>query len=188
MKHIPVSEGIAAAAAFAAINVAADFIARITFGWHTAVKTNIALLAMLYLGYLFYRSDIRAGKMILGAGCMALLIAAAVFIDTQSGMLAAAVIVIWAMRSLLYAAGLLSAFAHLALCVLGAAFAGYAAISGSGAATAAWCFFLTQSLWVLIPKRIDKLRQRPQSIAETNRFNRAYKMAEAAIEQLAETS
>jgi hypothetical protein len=188
MKRITIPEGIAAAAVLACISLAADFMLRTLFAWHTAVKADIALLAVLYLGYLFYHSGIRAGKIFLSAGSMMILTAAVFFFDTLSGLLSAAVVTIWAMRSLLYASGVLSAFAHLALCLLGTAFAGYVIISGGGMATAAWCFFLMQSLWILIPRRMVKLRQAPQNAVESSRFKRAYSAAEAAIELLAKTS
>ncbi|MGR8935071.1 MAG: hypothetical protein ACU837_11875 [Gammaproteobacteria bacterium] len=183
MKRITISEGIAVAVALTAINVAALFMLQLTFAWPTALKADIAVLALLYLAYLFYRGGSRTGKFILGAGCIAFFATAMVFIDTYAAMFAAAVTLVAAMRSLLYAGGLLSALAHLTLCLLGAAFAGYVAIAGNGATAAAWCFFLTQSLWALLPGRKDSLSPAAQCAADANRFNRAYRMAETAIEK-----
>lgn len=181
MKPITLLEGIIVAAVLACIGFAASFLLPFAFGWHMAIKTNIALLTLLYLGYLCHRSGIRAGKIVLGVGSAALLAAAVSFIDTRGDIIAFAVVLIALLRALLFAPGIMAGLAHLALCLLGVAFAAY---NGGGIGMSAWSFFLVQALWILIPRRSTEQRYPSDNGRNSNRFNQAYATADAAIKLL----
>jgi hypothetical protein len=184
MNRISICEGISVAASAAIVSAAAGFILQALLGWPGGTKLNVALLGFLYLGYLLQRSSIRAGKLLFGISGTLALVAAAVCLETISGAAAAAITVIWLLRSTLYAAGLLSAAAHLTLCLLGAGLAGYALTSGSGMAGAVWCFFLLQAPWVLLPKRATPLPPRNIDSASGERFAHACTTAERALNRL----
>lgn len=184
MKPITLLEGIIAAAALAGIGVAASYLLPFALGWHAAIKANIALLTLLYLGYLCHRSGIRSGKVVLSAGSAVLLTTAVYFIDTQGSFIAFAVVLIALLRTALFALGILTGLAHLALCLLGVAFAAY---NNGGIGMSAWSFLLVQALWVLIPSRSVAQQPHSENVRNANRFNQAYATADAAIKLLINT-
>jgi hypothetical protein len=49
---------------------------------------------------------------------------------------------------------------------------------------ASWCFFLVQSLWVLIPRTIAGPARKVTPERNTDQFERARRQADAALRQL----
>lgn len=185
MKPATIFDGIVIALLLTVLSFVAELVLPLFIGVRSAAMVVIALTALLYLGYLFHNSSIRAGKLTLASCCALLLAAPPIVFDTLSGTAFAAVAVIWLARALLFAPSLLLSAADLALCLLGAVLAGYAGLQGYGTTAAAWCFLLTQALWAAIPKRAGNQFAQPSNGAAPNRFNHAHDSAETALRQLA---
>jgi hypothetical protein len=92
------------------------------------------------------------------------------------------VLALWLLRAIYYHAGVLPALADLGLSLLSLAAACWALAHTGSLFLSLWCFFLTQALFVFIPKR-SNLQPAARSDSATE-FNRAYQTAEAAVRKL----
>jgi hypothetical protein len=95
---------------------------------------------------------------------------------------------IWLIRSLYTHSDLRGAAADLGLCVLGLAFAVWAALRAESFLLAAWCFFVLQALHVVIPASTGAGRargQKPLGHAVPDVFADAHRAAERALRELA---
>jgi hypothetical protein len=151
-------------------------------GAGTALRAVIALVAFAYVLYLVGKSGERVGRV----ATLACWLVAALCAGAAGLPLAAYVLVhvglVWLVRSLYYYSGLLPALADLGLCVLGAAFAVWAAQRSGSAWLSFWCFFLAQSFHVLIPAALTGRAAHERDADDA--FNRAQRTAEEAIRRL----
>ncbi len=152
-------------------------------GYGGSLRAVIAMLGLAYVLYLVGKSGERVGRITTIAAW-----AVAAFLAWFAGLpLVGYVLVhvglVWLVRSLYYYSGVLPALADLALSVLGAAFAVWAAQRSGTAWLAFWCFFLAQAFFVLIPASLSSRATEPAN--ETGQaFNRAHRAAEAAVRRL----
>jgi hypothetical protein len=148
------------------------------------LRVLIAGLGLLYILYLLRRSDERVGRITTVA--LWWVVAASIwFMDLSLSLyLGAHLGLIWLIRSLYFHTGLFSAFADLGLVALGLVAAVWAALESGNLFLSFWCFFLVQALFVLIPDRWKRQTARGNRIDPEDRFQRAHRVAEAALTRL----
>jgi hypothetical protein len=90
---------------------------------------------------------------------------------------------LWLARSLYFYAGVLPALLDLGLSALSVSAATWAITRSGSVFLAAWCFFLVQAMFVVIP---GTLKKRATGAADENddTFERARRRADAALRQL----
>lgn len=142
----------------------------------TAVPALTSALAAAYLVYLLYRAPERIGRLVvLAVWCLVTALLwlsaapASVHILVQAGLLSL-------IRALYFHAGPLGALADLGLTGLALTAALGAYLHTGSIVLAVWTLFLAQALFVLIPGR----ERRGATDADKDRFERAYREAEAA--------
>jgi hypothetical protein len=92
---------------------------------------------------------------------------------------------LWLVRSLYFHAGLIAAFADLALVLFGLAAAVWAWLMTDSLTVSLWCFFLVQALFALIPARITGKRfGNTAATVKADPFQHAYRTAETAVAKL----
>lgn len=147
-----------------------------------ALRAVVAVVAFAYVLYLIGKSGERVGRVTtvvcwlgvaLGAAAAGLPLGAYVLVHVG---------LIWLVRSLYYYSGVLPALADFGLGLLGVVFAVWAAQRTGSAWLALWCFFLTQSFHVLIPRSLGSRGGEAGGVEDA--FNRAHRMAEEAIRRL----
>lgn len=143
----------------------------------------IAGLALVYVLYLLRRSGERVGRLTALAAWLAaasgiwlLGLSPPLYVLAHLGL-------VWLVRSLYFYSSLISAFADLGLLLFGLAAAVWALLATGSLGVGLWCFFLVQALFVVIPARI-KRRSAQRTVADADRFQRAYRVAEAAVTKL----
>ena len=153
------------------------------------VRLLIAGLGLVYVLYLFGRSQERVGRVLtLGLWALAAGIAwfatppLELYVLLHCGL-------IWIIRSLYSYSGVLPALIDLGLNGLALAAAIWAAVRSDSVFLIVWCFFLVQALYVAIPPNLR--RQLTTAVAGTpgeDRFRRAHRAAEAALRKLSSNS
>jgi hypothetical protein len=179
------SLGAGLAAAFVLSACGAALLAALT-PWLGAASAARAVIGMLALGYVLYiigRSGERVGR-ITTLVCW-LAIASGLWLAGLpfAGYVLAHLVLGWLVRSLYYYSGLLPALADLALTGLGAAFAAWAAQRSDSAWLVLWCFFLVQAFHVLIPASLTERAADARGAAD-DAFARAQRAAEAAVRRM----
>jgi hypothetical protein len=179
------SVGQALAAAFVLSLCGAAVLAALTpfAGGGVALRAVIALLGFAYVLYVVGKSGERVGRIT----TIALWIAAASLTWLTGlpfvGYVLVHVGLVWLVRSLYYYSGVLPPVADLGLALLGAAFAAWAAQRSGSVGLALWCFFLVQSLHVLIPASLGTGAD-ASAAGGDDAFARAHRAAEAAARRL----
>lgn len=165
-------------------------------GAASAIRIVVTLLGFAYALYLLGRSGERTGRIttVVAWSCAA---AAAWFAaPTLGAFVLWHVGMIWLVRSLYHHSSLLTALADLALTALAVAFAAWAASRSGSAWLALWCFFLVQAFFVVLPglqpaATADGSRANgaPGSAraGDDDAFERAHRVAQAALRRLVET-
>ncbi len=142
----------------------------------------ISLGSFAYIFYLLSRSQTAIGRLS-AMGIWAVISAlmwfywppAAVFILVHISL-------IWIIRSLYFYSSLISALADLGLNLLSISVAYWAALQTGSLFLSIWCFFLSQAMFVAIPKNL-LATNKPKAVAD-DRFMRSQRAAEAAIAKL----
>ena len=165
----------------------AGFAFRVLFNGPQSICATVTLLFVLYLGYLFRKSRLKAGKVVLSVGSLAALSAGWFFLNAGVSFIFAAAGILWLFRSSLFYSRLPPIAADLALNLAALAVAAWIAENGGGTVTGVWGFFLIQALWALIPGRMSPTRLgRQQDGGTVSRFDRAHATALAALRRLAD--
>lgn len=175
--------GVAAALAFlASVSVAA--LAPI-LAFSLLYKLLIPALGLAYILYLLSRSDARVGRVTCLAIWLVFTISTWVISPPLTFYILLHVSAIWLIRSLYFYSSTLPALLDLGLNLLGTATA-FWAISHSGSVfLGAWCFFLTQALFVLIPRAAGRPQKTGTVTApDSENFEQARRRAESAIRAL----
>ncbi len=145
----------------------------------------IPCLGLSYILYLFSYSAERVGRVTtLG---LWMLVAASVWILALPLTLYLVVHVsaIWLIRSLYFHSSIMPALMDLGLNVLSLASAIWAFMQSGSPFLAIWCFFLMQSLFILIPPVLNaRTRSGVHHHSKADNFERARRRAEAAIREL----
>ena len=145
----------------------------------TALRLLAALVSLAYLLYLLRRSPERAGRAVTMAAwtvSAGLLWLAALSLSLY---LFAHLLLLWLARSLYFHQGPLAALADLGLTGLAGTAAVGAWLQSGSLFLAAWCLFLVQALFVLIPRGRGS-----EPSPEPDRFERAHRSAESALRKL----
>ena len=152
-----------------------------------AQKLVIAVLTTAYVFYLLRLHHARIGNVVLGTGTVLILVAALLWGLATSTLVFVSITLIWIVRSLITYSSVFMSTVDGALCLLGLGVA-VSAIGATGSAFwAIWCFFLSQSLFALIPDQPGRSNKPARStpLMETGSFSAAHKAAEAALRELA---
>jgi hypothetical protein len=150
------------------------------------LRLVISGLALGYLVYLLARTPVRVGRVsafvawcVAAAGLWLTAPPFALYLLVHVGML-------WLIRSLFFHSGLFSALADLALGLLALAAGIWAVVHTGSLMLGIWCFFLLQAGFVAIPKG-SITRRRAGEPSHDDRFERAHRIAEAALRKHAST-
>jgi len=154
-------------------------------GQAPSLRLVIALLGFAYVSYAIGRSGERIGRITTIAAWLVIASAAWFLHLPLVGYVMTHVALAWLVRSLYYYSGVLPALADLGLCMLGAAFAAWAAQRSGSAWLALWCFFLVQSFHALIPA---SLTRSAASEPPDDAFLRAHRAAEVAVRRLSSST
>ena len=152
-----------------------------------AQKLVIAVLTTAYVFYLLRLHHARIGNIVLGTGTALILIAALLWGMATSTLVFVSITLIWIVRSLITYSSVFMSILDGALCLLGLGVAVWAYGATGSAFWAIWCFFLSQSLFALIPEQPGRSNKPAGStpLMETGGFSAAHKAAEAALRELA---
>ena len=153
-----------------------------------ALKLVIVALTGAYMHYLLKLHHARIGNIILGTGTALILVTALLWGVAISTLVLVSILLIWIVRSLIAYSSVFMSIVDGALSLLGLGAATWAFGATGSAFWAIWCFFLTQSLFTLIPEQPGRINKSAAStpVMETSGFSAAHKAAEAALRELAE--
>ena len=145
----------------------------------------IPCLGLSYILYLFSSSTERVGR-VTTLGLWTLVAATAWILALPLTLyLVVHVSAIWLIRSLYFHSSIVPALIDLGLNVLSLASAVWAFMQSGSPFLAVWCFFLVQSLFILIPPVLNaKPRSGKHKHSQSDNFERARRRAESAIREL----
>jgi hypothetical protein len=152
-----------------------------------AWKAVVVLIASVYIGYLLAQSGRRTGRVTLGLGALAVLLAALLLSVQMTTLLLVALTLIWGIRSFAYSRSLVAAALQGGVCLLGWGAARLVLAHSGHLALALWSFFLVQAAFVLIPTRLTRRPAVQRNKAMTglpDGFMSAYQAAEQALGRL----
>ncbi len=157
----------------------------IVFSEYTSARILISVLALGYLVYLLKRSDERTGRIVMVVLWLIATLASTLLDTSLFGFLLVQVGLVWMIRSLYFHTSVLPALLDLGLVCLALVASAWAILQTGSVMTAIWCFFLTQSLFVLIPgfasTHDDASCFNP---VEADRFQSAHRIALDAVRKL----
>jgi hypothetical protein len=153
----------------------------------SALRLVIAMLAGSYVFWLISRSDARIGRLTSIVGWTAAAAALGFSSVALPLYLLVHVALIWLIRSLYFHSSVLPALLDLVLSAFSIAAAVWAAEQSNSVFLAAWCFFLAQSFFVVIPRTL-KDRSTESSDEVDQPFQRAQRTAEAALRRISANS
>ena len=152
---------------------------------NTSARILISILGLGYLIYLLKRSNERTGRVVMVALWLIATLACILLDTSLAGFLLVQATLIWVVRSLYFHGSVLPALLDLGLVASGLVASAWAILQTGSVMTATWCFFLTQSLFVLIPafagNRDDASCLSP---VEADRFQSAHRVALDAVRKL----
>jgi len=148
-----------------------------------ALRLLISVTGFLYSIYLLGRSTERVGR-VTTAGSWFLLATVCWFLNIPLSLyLVIHLGAVWITRSLYFYSSLLSALADLGLIGFGVSSGAWAFMHTGSLFLSIWCFFLTQALFVFIPRH-TRNRTRHPAVKSEDRFERAHSNAQAALHRL----
>ena len=157
----------------------------ILFSEYASAQILISILGLGYLIYLLKRSNERTGRVVMVALWLIASLTCMLLDTSLFGTLLVQAALIWIVRSLYFQASVLPALLDLGLVALGLLASAWAILQTGSVVTAIWCFFLTQSLFVLIPgfagTRDDASYFSPVG---SDRFQSAHRVALDAVRKL----
>jgi hypothetical protein len=183
MKHIRFIHGVGIALVLGFFGSAMFISLAPVWGTAVIIKLLIAVLGLVYIGFLLSRSEERLGRLTAIAVWLSSAVLAWYFAPTLFTYTLVHLGSLWILRSLYFYSSAFSALLDLGLTSLAVCAALWAAqVTGSVFLTI-WCFFLVQALFPVIPvsmRRPKRSRQRDKD----QRFSRAYRSAEAAVRRI----
>jgi len=189
MKQPTFLEGVAVALAASLAGGAVYSALEVVFPGAPVLRLLIAVISLAYVIYLPGRSPERVGRVTVVA---LWLIVAGVLWFTQPPLplyLCMHLGAIWLIRSLYFYSSVLSALADLGLNSLALSAAVWAFTRTNSLFLGIWSFFLVQALFVVIPKEaFHRSGTNRASQAGTDRFQHAYRSAEAAVRKLSSSN
>ena len=185
MKQPTFPEGVAVALAASLAGGAVYSALDVVFPGAPVLRLLIAGISLVYVIYLLGRSPERVGRV---TAVAVWLIVAGVLWFTHPPLplyLCMHLGAIWLIRSLYFYSSMLSALADLGLNSLALSAAIWAITRTNSVFLGIWSFFLVQALFVVIPKQAFRRSgaNRAGQVG-TDRFQHAYRSAEAAVRKL----
>ena len=185
MKQPTFYEGIVVAIAASVTGSALALVLTPMFGRGGMAQLLITGISFAYLVYLLARSPERVGR--ITAVTLWVVVTTIAWFAGLPVLLLGLVQVgfLWLIRSLYFYSSVLSALMDLGLTALSLVIAFWAATHSSSLFLGIWTFFLTQALFVAIPRQMrksDTTHQFPQM--QDDRFQNAYRSAQAAARKL----
>ena len=154
-------------------------------GLGSVIRLVIPALSLSYLLYLLSRSDERVGRVTTITLWSVLAVATWWLSPPLPLYLLIHVGAVWLVRSLYFYAGIVPALMDLGLSGLSVSASVWAITRSGSVFLATWCFFLVQSLFVMIPQSVERQKDDlgPAS-ADNEKFDRARRQADAALRQI----
>lgn len=188
MKRPSFIEGVAVALAMSTFGAAVFGVLTAMFAPSGVLRLLIAVISLAYVIYLLARSHEHVGRVTvvliwLISSSLIWLLAPPLplYVVVHVGML-------WLVRSLYFHASALSALSDLGLQGLSVTAAIWAGIQSSSPFLSIWCFFLVQALFVAIPiSWCRQITDKPTRSDTEERFEHAYRVAEAALRKFSST-
>ncbi len=151
----------------------------------TSARIVIASLALAYLIFLLKRSKERSGRIIVMASWLIVTLSVSILDVSLLWFVLSQAATIWILRSLYFHSSVLPALFDLGLIVFGLTASAWAILQTGSMVIAVWCFFLTQSLFGLIPSFAGSDRS-PADIKTNHldRFHSAHRVALDAVRKL----
>jgi len=152
---------------------------------YNAIRILLSVLAISYLLYLMKRSNERTGRIVIIALWLSVTLGCLLLGTSLTWFALFQVASIWIIRSLYFHTSILPALMDLALTGFGLVAAAWAILQTGSTMTAIWCFFLSQSLFVLIPGFCSRRdAQSCSNPVEQDRFQSAHRVALDAVRKL----
>ena len=185
MKNTPFFHGAGVAAVLAFLASVSVAVLAPILAFSLLYKLLIPALGLAYILYLFSRSEARTGRVTSLTIWALFAIATWIIGPPLTLYILLHVSAVWLIRSLYFYSSLAPALMDFGLNLLGTATA-FWAISHSGSVfLAIWCFFLTQALFVLIPRAAGRQHEPGQgTVPHNENFEQAQRRAESAIRAL----
>ena len=117
----------------------------------TSVRIVIASLALAYLLFLLKRSAERSGRVLMMVAWLIVTLGAWILDISLLGFVLSQATTIWIIRSLYFHSSILPTLLDLGLIAFGLTASAWAILQTGSVVLAIWCFFLSQSLFGLIP-------------------------------------
>lgn len=185
MRRPSVFEGVWVAAIISAIGAA--FLSVYPYAMYLSDPEQLVFTALagFYIFYLLFRSEEKTGRITIALIWIVVSLVCLFVIGNTLFLLVSQLGMSWLVRLLYYHNGVLTAFADFILICLGVLFAAWASNETYSTFLTLWCFFLVQSLFVLIPANISiKGNSRQHNIDTSDRFAHAHQVAEMAVRKL----
>ena len=152
---------------------------------YTAIRILLSVLAIGYLLYLMKRSNEHTGRVLMLAVWLIATLGSLLLGTSLIYFALIQVAAVWITRSLYFHASVLPALLDLGLVGFGLVASAWAILQTGSVMTAIWCFFLTQSLFVLIPGfGSNRDTQGCFNPVEQDRFQSAHRVALDAVRKL----
>jgi len=184
MKSSTLFEGIVVALIGSFVGSVVYFALSSLFSDSLLIRLLISVLNFAYIIYLLKRSRDRIGRITVIAAWSVMTISLWVLWPSITLFILLHLIAVWLIRSLYFYSSIFSSLADLALNGLSIAIAFWAASHTGSLFLTIWCFFLTQSLFVLIPSNIRENTKPTSSLNNEDKFQYSYRAAEAAVRKL----
>jgi len=183
MKRPSLLEGAGFGFLLSAAGAVALGMTTLIFGSSGSLRLAVAAVALAYVVYLLARSRERTGRISVLATWSGAAVLAWWFAPSLVVYISIHVVLIWLVRALYFHAGPLSALLDLGLNGLALAVAVWSVMHTHSIFLALWCFFLVQSLFVLIPPH---WRRSARDGAENtvDRFEHAHRAALSALQRI----
>jgi hypothetical protein len=146
------------------------------------IRLLISFGSFSYILYLLNRGQTRLGRVSIIGLWVVISTVMLFYWPPASLFLLVHVAMLWIIRSLYFYSSVVSALADLGLNLLSIAAAFWAAQQTGSVFLSIWCFFLTQAMFVAIPKNL--LASRQQKASPDDRFQTAQRAAQAALIKL----
>ena len=151
----------------------------------TSARIVVASLALAYLLFLLKRSDERSGRFVVLVAWLVISVGVWMLDASLLWFVLSQALTIWIIRALYFHSSVLPALFDLGLVGFGLIASAWAILQTSSLVMAVWCFFLTQSLFGMIPKfRGSNDDSIGINADHQDRFQSAHRVALEAVRKL----
>lgn len=151
----------------------------------TSVRIVIASLALAYLLFLLKRSAERSGRVLMMVAWLIVTLSGWILDISLLGFVLSQATTIWIIRSLYFHSSILPTLLDLGLIAFGLTASAWAILQTGSVVLAIWCFFLSQSLFGLIPNfGGSRVSFTDFNTGHHDRFQSAHRVALDAVRKL----